>query len=186
MGKSEAARFLDLHGSGPRDAWILPYMDSTHGLMHACSQTRPGPAAQIARPGQTGSTPRTLLGIALFPPECRVTEPLSNWKTSSGVAGQGHSVLLLYDYCRLPPRHAGFSSPSPVNKSAWYSPSLLPRTDYLQDLAPGPVGSTISQERCTNRPTWTWFELELELVAPMWWQQIMSRLPRLPRVHAHS
>lgn len=143
-------------------------MDSTHGLMHACSQTRPGPAAQTARPGQTGSTPRTLPGTALFPPECRVTEPLSNWKTSSGPAEQGRCLLLYYDYCRLPPRHACMlgtvryyvdhqwpASPlNPVNRSARYSSSLLSRTDTRKTSLQGSRTQSPKSDART-KPTWT-------------------------------
>lgn len=171
-------------------------MDSTHGLMHACSQTCPGPAAQKASPGQTGSTPRTLPGIALFPPECRVTEPLSNWKTSFGLAEQGRSFLcqLLLLTALLLSTATYLGMLGRVRETTSRQPPLPPTLsiNLLGILPPHyprqTPGRPCSRARGHNLPRAMHEPADLDsdelgLVAPMWWQQIMSRLPR---VHAHT
>lgn len=50
-GKSEAARFLICMEAAQGTHGFVPYMDSTHGLMHACSQVR---LVQTRPPKQPG------------------------------------------------------------------------------------------------------------------------------------
>lgn len=85
---------------------------SIHGLSTRAN-ARPAVKSDSSRPGRpnsqtirTGSSPRTFGWNRCFPPECRVTEPSSNWKTSFGLTeqGRGHGFFCLVDHQLVRPR----------------------------------------------------------------------------------
>lgn len=97
-----------------------------------------------------------------------MTEPLSNWKTSFGLAEQGRSflcqLLLLTALLLSTATYLGMLGtvrettsrqpplpPNPVNKSAWYSSSSLPQTDTWKTLLQGPWAQPPKSDARTSR-----------------------------------